>query len=413
VFLPIELQGLQVMIPVDAYTWKSQKPPMLKSYGLGYRYAKDLDARIPDNPSLRWGEIVQGVDEGDGWLRVRIKKETKLPPPLVKPKASPRQEEETGHAQLAQLTPYVVDGKGEEYAFSKSVWDVALFVGQPAMGITSSALAVFSILLVIFSVMLFAGIALDDLVDSDVYNSTGRQQLQEWRTAANQDPNSLVTKLCSLDVSVTSSAEQLRLIRELHGYVAVEGGAGTVREHLFSGGALSLLVLGFWFSKILGELAGVLRFLHALFQMRNDAAGTVLEPEGGIVRLRSLDGNRIALGCFLGLTRFCLCGFLSAVGTSFILHTVSMQNIVLNYVALATVLDIDKLLYESLAPVQARKLINRVRSVPLRPLGKFLNCDIIAILAPICLLTAIILVAIISLVPFVDDLQNTHDILCH
>lgn len=38
--------------------------------GISYRSTKDMAQKIPDVPCARWGSVVQGIDQGDGWLQV-------------------------------------------------------------------------------------------------------------------------------------------------------------------------------------------------------------------------------------------------------------------------------------------------------------------------------------------------------
>mmetsp|Transcript_30103 Transcript_30103/g.79327 ORF Transcript_30103/g.79327 Transcript_30103/m.79327 type:complete len:1187 (-) Transcript_30103:141-3701(-) len=42
-----------------------------ESAGLAYRHSKDLNAHLDPPQAALWGSHVQGLDEGDGWLRVR------------------------------------------------------------------------------------------------------------------------------------------------------------------------------------------------------------------------------------------------------------------------------------------------------------------------------------------------------
>jgi hypothetical protein len=43
------------------------------SPGIAYRWKKDLDAKMPEKTSLlEWGQSIEGVDEGDGWVQINM-----------------------------------------------------------------------------------------------------------------------------------------------------------------------------------------------------------------------------------------------------------------------------------------------------------------------------------------------------
>jgi len=310
--------------------------------------------------------------------------------------------------QTRSVTSFT-DLKVEEFVFSRSVWDVAIFVGQPALGMCSSVLVLCGILIAMVVMILFGGIVLDDIADTDAYNLMARQQLQDWRSVWNS--TGLVAQVCSEDSSVTISATQMRMAGDLHAFLPrSDSGSRSFRDYLFSGPTLTVLALLFWYARVLNEFVGVSRFLRALCLMCT--GDTVLESEGNRFRLRSLSSSRVTFGISLVVVRLGLSCFLAGAGTVYIVHTVSMQNLLLNYIVLAFVLDIDKLLFESLAPVQARSLIKNLRSVPLLSLETSGELDATASVVHVSLITALVLVGVCMLKPFVDDLHEAQKILC-
>lgn len=72
-YLPKALQGKPVLIAEDDETWRAVNDDLkADTLGLNFREIKLLEARVKDNRFLKWGETIQGVDEGDGWVRVPL-----------------------------------------------------------------------------------------------------------------------------------------------------------------------------------------------------------------------------------------------------------------------------------------------------------------------------------------------------
>lgn len=445
-FLPKKLNGEKVLRCVDSqygtsgtYTWQAKKPATADSPGLGYRQAKTLDARIANHPYLAWDGTISGSDEGDGWVRVRLPEEAtrKAPAPLSDldaprkngvENAAPRvhksdhalsstpaplvgKSEASAKAALDTATSRVPDCSIEEYAFSRSVWDAALFVGEPVLGSYSSAQICLCIVIVIVMAVCLGGIILDDLVNADAYDGRTRDQLQEWRSLT---PASFASELCQRNANISTSSSQMRMADELAHYLAgTHPYPATFGETVLSGPTLAILVLLLWYSKVNLEFVSMFRLARALYQMRSSSARTEFEQDGGFLCLRSLSENRVAFGFGLILIRFSICVFLTCVGTTYIVHTISVQNTILNFVALSVVLDVDKLLFECLAPVQARSLIKCMRSVPLRALSHSSKLDVTTSLVYLFLIIKLFVVGIALVGPLVSQLSDAQDIICH
>jgi hypothetical protein len=73
-YLPQEFNGVVVLELVGDSKWQSTNEYLKgDALGLGYRYEKRLDAKKVGGEAserLDWGEPIDGVDEGDGWIRV-------------------------------------------------------------------------------------------------------------------------------------------------------------------------------------------------------------------------------------------------------------------------------------------------------------------------------------------------------
>merc|ERR1712232_776117 len=69
-YLPMEINGARVVIQESNGKWKVTNSSLrARTEGLVFRKSKNLKDRSVDDRVL-WEEIVDGIDEGDGWLRV-------------------------------------------------------------------------------------------------------------------------------------------------------------------------------------------------------------------------------------------------------------------------------------------------------------------------------------------------------
>lgn len=68
-YLPIELKGERVLSQEGPSQWRldSASARAQGMNGIGYKKTKNLQSIL--GPGVQWGQIVHGVDEGDGWLR--------------------------------------------------------------------------------------------------------------------------------------------------------------------------------------------------------------------------------------------------------------------------------------------------------------------------------------------------------
>jgi len=72
-YLPKVVRGSEVLQEVSPNTWQTVNSIGATTQGLGYRNSKNLNA-LHHADDIRdrlvfWGDSVQGVDEGDGWVR--------------------------------------------------------------------------------------------------------------------------------------------------------------------------------------------------------------------------------------------------------------------------------------------------------------------------------------------------------
>lgn len=72
-YLPMDFEGTQIVVWECGNLWRVDGSQIqCQQPGLAYRSGKSFEARRTDVEGPMWGDIVEGVDEGDGWLRCSV-----------------------------------------------------------------------------------------------------------------------------------------------------------------------------------------------------------------------------------------------------------------------------------------------------------------------------------------------------
>jgi hypothetical protein len=72
-YLPKYIDGIKVLFLERDNTWRVDNSNLrASSPGLGYRKKKDLDAHAGSDVRADWGDLVQGTDAGDGWVKCHV-----------------------------------------------------------------------------------------------------------------------------------------------------------------------------------------------------------------------------------------------------------------------------------------------------------------------------------------------------
>jgi len=69
-FLPMKVNGEPVLTEEGPKQWRLTITSEARAKGMnGIGYKKTKNNQVPLGPGAKWGEVINGVDEGDGWLR--------------------------------------------------------------------------------------------------------------------------------------------------------------------------------------------------------------------------------------------------------------------------------------------------------------------------------------------------------
>jgi len=248
------------------------------------------------------------------------------------------------------------------YEFDQSMWDATLLLALTDIGFMDRLIICVGVVLNIGLQFGLLIIIKEDMLINP-YDEGTVQEMVKWRvnqghSQENFDAStgeSLVSKLCGQKLW---SFEQEQY-NEMHAYL--------FKDHM-PGVLLSILALILWVLTVVVEYRRVVE--QALAIVTLPACGT--EPEAGF--RRDINGEyevtgirpylRILTLIVLCLPRLGVQVMLCYFGCQYLARTPTLEDIVLNAVALAFVLDVDELLANVLLTQKTRTLLKRIQPLP-------------------------------------------------
>ena len=129
-------------------------------------------------------------------------------------------------------------------------------------------------------------------------------------------------------------------------------------------------------------------------------------------RLRAVANRRKIFSGFLLMYRLVAAVLLVVVGTTFLIYTVNVTELILNAVALGIILDIDDLLFDALATTPGRHLVHQLDPLPMPSMPRIRGADAKSVFMSIFIPGLTILVYYLMLEPFVGTLTGVKTAMC-
>ena len=305
---------------------------------------------------------------------------------------------------------------GPCYEIQQSIWDACLVVGLPIISAYDSAVIVLLTLMNIVAQIGFVYIVKVYMSESIL----GHDQLQEllrFRTNIAHDVKyadlatgrSLARQVCGLDEQLPWASTQFTAVDNLQNYASI----GTL---------LSLLAIGCWLATTLREVFNITGYVAALrgyeIGPRTELSDNSAEDEVKIVSLSACRRNMLFL--FVAFPRFLVALVLMDTGTRYLANTIALEDLILNAVALAFILDLDELIESAFAPRRARFVLDEIKAMPIPRIAVPGYGRLSAGLQERCknaakiflLITGMLLAYYLLLVPLHDRITLAINILC-
>lgn len=329
---------------------------------------------------------------------------------------------------LTEVTARMLDA-GEMYEFSGSVWNAAMLLGHPCLGLEASvalalAIALNAIFQVSFCVIVWRYMLEDDLSD-DYLDRLLAFRLGVAHHVSYADTvgyQSLARQVCDRDPKLSTSATHTSLIQNY--------------EKFHEGGPfLMFLALFLWMAYIVREVRLAFAQLHALRSTPRGPRTTVVLVGGDeedpddrhprthpayldrlVVTARIAEFTQLrvlAIGVGIVLPRLVLAGLLGVIGVIYLGRTGRMEDLVLNAIALNFVLGIDEDFFETFLPRRVQTLVRNLEAAPLNETRQVRRHPTMeSLMALIAIIVGIFVGVALVGEPFLFRLVQSRDILC-
>lgn len=301
----------------------------------------------------------------------------------------------------------------------ESIWTSVFFLGTPLLGLGGSALSFVVLFLNLCIQLLFCGIVYERFTQNP-FVQQNVDAFRLWRQTIahdyrNMDPisgASLASRVCtetmyrnSLDIS-TRQAQAVELIRD---YLPHD--RANAMQQIMCGPTMCVIALICWFSSIANEMWDLrLLSMSTYFLPKGDS--THIESVDGSLVLRNLSCPRKIFILLMVCIRLYILVILCIAGTQYVVYTVSVQELLLNCVALAFVLDVDNLLM-AFAPRQLQAIIRAMMPLKSERPCIWQGADATSVAFLVMLLVSVVTVSCTMLWSFYDNIAQAEEQLCH
>ncbi|CAJ1331864.1 unnamed protein product [Effrenium voratum] len=249
---------------------------------------------------------------------------------------------------------------GPCYEISQSIWDACLMIGLPVLSGWDSVLVALLVVVNICTQLGFVYIVALYMTE-DILQNDELKELLRFRAIVAHDVKyadlasgrSLATQICMNDGELHIATTQRILVDDLRSY-----------RHI--GPCLALLAIACWLATTLKEFFALLSFCGSMLHYPS-GKHTLLQKnaDGKIMFAQISQLRRLALLLCVALPRAVVAVSLAITGTMYLAHTVSLEDLIMNAVALAFIMDLDQLIEEAFAPRRARYLLNEISYLPI------------------------------------------------
>jgi len=266
---------------------------------------------------------------------------------------------------LLETTQQLADQAPHE--MSTSLWECVALIGVQCVGVMGSIVIVCALFLNVALQGLFTYIIyLDFLTPHDIPDVASMEQ---WRRTdghsyANSDKvsgASLVRRVCDGDESLSIAGAQMYSLISIRRFNH-EYGLGPFQFTI--GPVLCALASVLWFFCVQAEMQECISFANAVTTI--PVGRTRLAHSGDKFALVSMSMYHRVFLLLLTFMRLVIAIVLLIVGVGWLGNTTSIQDVVLNAMALCFVMDLDEMLFETVVPSPTRLIVSDLEPLPRR-----------------------------------------------
>eukprot|EP00930_Biecheleria_cincta_P030438 TRINITY_DN21086_c0_g1_i2.p1 TRINITY_DN21086_c0_g1~~TRINITY_DN21086_c0_g1_i2.p1 ORF type:complete len:871 (+),score=128.21 TRINITY_DN21086_c0_g1_i2:27-2615(+) len=319
--------------------------------------------------------------------------------------------------QMSRVSSGLLDEETEEnYVFGESVWDIAVFIGTDVLGTAGSIQTMVLVVISILMQVVFVMIAYFNFLEPQLSQAT-IDDISAWRTSSGHDllsydpvtGSSLTARVCAKDGSLSVSGSQMTLYEEIEAYL--QSDTDSELQGIFDGQLLCIVALVCWFLMVAKEMNRALALHRATISVPIGPNKIAPNSTAHYV-IHSLTRARRLVCWVILLYRTLAAVILIYVGIHFLVNTISVEDLILNAVALGIILDIDDLIFDALATTPSRHLVRCLVPLPMKSFPRIKGTDMKSFAMLACLVALLVYIQCFMLVPMSDRLLDLQGALC-
>jgi len=259
-----------------------------------------------------------------------------------------------------------------EYVLAESIWDASIFIGLDGFHHLSDTFTLVCLLMKNMILQLVLTSVVWEFMCKDPAAPERLQDLLQFRltsghhvsSSVGDSRTSMIAEVCreAKNDALHIATHQIDFWSNFSSYLRVWDPFG-----LKGGQLLCSIVIFLWVCLILTEVDCTCRFVHALRSLpRGDSTQLVAENDQSFT-FRSISSARLySLYIFVILPRAGITVFLLLTGMSFLTSTVSLEQILIDSLALGFILNIDEMIYPIFVPGRVQQVQSKLTSFELK-----------------------------------------------
>ena len=241
------------------------------------------------------------------------------------------------------------------------------------------------------------------------YDTSSQNALSYWRIdmahkasqVSQNSLTSLASRACGFDKALATSFSEKEIAQNISEYGF---------SFLSTGFIMCALALLTWFATIIAEYGKLFHFALGLAEVPR--GHTIFHLEEDQIVLTKLSRKRLSFILTTVLARAAVQSILLWYGTLYLVYTETVQDLLLNAVALKFVLEVAELLYSAFAPRRARTFIESLKPLNLELMGRSHHDCMLPSTLLIILCVMLALSYVFLLTPALEARSKTWEGLC-
>jgi len=300
------------------------------------------------------------------------------------------------------------------YALEGSMWDASILLNTEPVGPAATVWGVLLITMNVIAQLVFCAVVMEQLTIPTITN-TSIDSLRNWRRNIAHDykymdtlsGQSLAARVCAGDAGLAFSNGQADLYSVISTYLTPNN------VFLFKNGPLMCtLALLMWFMAVVQDVGSTISFLVGVSRLPKGDATVIETNEEGKFALTTVSPGRLLCVYLLMSVRFFVSGSLFYSGARYLVNTLSLGDLLINCVALTFILAVDELIYDCMAPICIKNVVDKSEELELPPVKAWKGLSMHAVGHGLSVLILMAVTLIVYLWPQDEKLLYAIDAIC-